>query len=282
MSLTDGNDRPDHPGRSATGQRSWGVDYDAGGERYDRNRGRTIRTVAYRDPVRRDLADAPAGAVLDVGSGTGTWSTELATWSGRHVVAVEPSRGMRAVARTNRPHDGSTVPDTGGTDAGPTVHLVGGRGAAVPLRDGTAGAAWLSTVIHHVGDLGVCARELRRVLRPGAPVLIRSAFPGRYDGIPLVRFFPPTRRVLDRFPSVDAVRSAFADAGFEFVRLEPVDEPPEDLRTWRERLAERARRRHAPGCARRRRVHGGLRAVDAAIAAGRDAGPVALDLLVLR
>ncbi len=37
-------------------------------------------------------------------------------------------------------------------------------------------------VIHHIPDLGACAQELRRVLRPGGPILIRSAFPGRLDG----------------------------------------------------------------------------------------------------
>jgi len=35
---------------------------------------------------------------------------------------------------------------------------------------------WLSLVIHHIPDLAGAAREIRRVLRPGAPVLIR---PGR-------------------------------------------------------------------------------------------------------
>ena len=51
-------------------------------------------------------------------------------------------------------------------------------------------AAWLSTVVHHLPDLPLAASELSRVLRPGAPLLIRSAFPGRHQRITLFRFFP--------------------------------------------------------------------------------------------
>jgi SAM-dependent methyltransferase len=108
------------------------------------------------------------------------------------------------------------------------VHLVGGRADGVPLRDGVAGAAWLSTVIHHVGDLDACANELRRVLAPGAPVLIRSAF----------------RRWRERLPSqrlADTILVGLTDDEFA----------------------------------------AGLRALDAAIAAGRDPEAVGLDLLVL-
>ncbi|MCK9931696.1 hypothetical protein MXD62_31945 [Frankia sp. Mgl5] len=39
------------------------------------------------------------------------------------------------------------------------------------------------------------AAELRRVLRPAAPVLIRSAFPGRHEQVALFRFFPEAVRV---------------------------------------------------------------------------------------
>lgn len=253
------------------------VDYDAAGEQYDRTRGRTTATEAYGDAVRRELADAPTGPVLDLGSGTGAWSGSLGRWSGRDVVAVEPSSGMRGVAAANRRQDGSPA-----SPHQPSIHLVGGRAAGLPLREGVATAAWLSTVIHHVGDLGVCAAELRRVLRPGAPVLIRNAFAGRYDGIPSVRFFPPVRRALDRFPSVDAVRTAFGSAGFGFVSIERVDDPPVSYETWRERLPRQRTVDTAFVGLTDEEFDAGLRAIDGAIAAGRDPEPVGLDLLILR
>jgi SAM-dependent methyltransferase len=82
--------------------------------------------------------------------------------------------------------------------------------------------AWLSTVVHHLPDLPAAARELGRVLRPGAPVLIRSAFAGRRQHIGLIRFWPETAAVLDTFPSVADVRAAFGAAGFSCTALQPV------------------------------------------------------------
>src|SRR5262249_45018243 len=98
--------------------------------------------------------------------------------------------------------------------------------------DESADAAWLSLVIHHIPDLGVAAREIRRVLRPGASVLIRQGFPDRYeplgtlkqDRIELVRWFPETARTANTLPSLEETCEAFAAAGFHQEALEQVRE----------------------------------------------------------
>src|SRR5207302_3487557 len=95
----------------------------------------------------------PAGAswIVDVGSGTGIWASAFARWFGVAVVGIEPSAAMRAQARAK------------GRPAG--VGYVAGAAERLPVRTATCDAAWLSTVIHHVDDLGRCAAEVRRVLR---------------------------------------------------------------------------------------------------------------------
>jgi ubiquinone/menaquinone biosynthesis C-methylase UbiE len=103
---------------------------------------------------------------------------------------------------------------------------------ALPLPDDSADAAWLSLVIHHIPDLELAAREIRRVLRPGAPVLIRQGFPDRYeptgslkhDRIEIMRWFPETVRVANTFPSLVETCDAFAAAGFHQEALEQVRE----------------------------------------------------------
>jgi SAM-dependent methyltransferase len=156
----------------------------------------------WRAAIARHLAPRAGMRVLDLGAGTGRWATILASWYPISVVAVEPSPAMRARAGCPR--------------------MLAGHATALPLAPATMDGAWLSTVIHHLPDLPAAARELSRVLRPGAPLLIRNAFPGRHHGIGLFRYWPEAIAVLDTYPSVASVRGAFAAAGFSYVALEPV------------------------------------------------------------
>ncbi|MFG1674649.1 class I SAM-dependent methyltransferase [Micromonospora sp. NPDC049282] len=218
--------------------------------------------TAWRQAVARHLAPRPGMRLLDLGAGTGSWARAFTAWfPGLEVVAVEPSAAMRARSRF-RP-------------------VLAGDAAHLPLDDGSVDGAWLSTVVHHVPDLPAGARELRRVVRPGAPVLIRSAFAGRHEAITLFRYFPEAVRVLDSYPAIADVESTFADAGFATAAVEPV--PQVTAPSLREATATLRREAHTPlqlisddeyaaGLARLRE------------AARVDTGPVvdALDLLVLR
>ncbi|GAB3077461.1 class I SAM-dependent methyltransferase [Micromonospora schwarzwaldensis] len=181
--------------------------------------------TAWREAVARHLAPRPGMRLLDLGAGTGSWADAFTTWfPGLHVVAVEPSPAMRARAAF-RP-------------------LLGGDAAGIPLGDGSVDGAWLSTVIHHVPDLVAAARELRRVVRPGGPVLIRSAFAGRHRAITLFRYFPEAVRVLDTYPGVTEVGSAFAGAGFPAASVEPV--PQVTATSLREAAVTLRREAHTP------------------------------------
>ena len=157
------------------------IDYDGRiATQYDRGRAVPLDGLtAWRAALARYLPPESGLPVLDLGAGTGLFAVALAEWFGVDVIAVEPAAAMRREALRKRPH--------------PRVTYLAGHAAAIPVGDGQCGSAWLSTVIHHIPDLGACARELRRVLHPGERVLIRGAFPGRLDGITLFRFFPEAR-----------------------------------------------------------------------------------------
>ena len=151
----------------------------------------------WGEAIRRHLRPSSGMTLVDVGAGTGQFAAAFADWFRLDVVAVEPSAAMRA-----------QIPRR--TD----IQVLDGTAGALPLPDGSADAAWLSCVIHHIPDPEAAAREIRRVLRPGAPVFFRQVFPGRADGVELVRWWPETERTIDTFPSVGQVCEAFAPAGF--------------------------------------------------------------------
>jgi ubiquinone/menaquinone biosynthesis C-methylase UbiE len=161
----------------------------------------------WREAVLRHLHPSPEMTLVDIGAGTGQFATAFSDWFGLSVVAIEPSEAMR-----------DQIPRT------PAIQVLEGDATAMPLPDESADAAWISLVIHHVPDMEAAACEVRRVLRPGAPVLIRQGFPGRLDGVELVRWFPETARVAETFPSVADICEAFASAGFRQDALEQVRE----------------------------------------------------------
>jgi ubiquinone/menaquinone biosynthesis C-methylase UbiE len=161
----------------------------------------------WRDAVRRHLRPSPGMTLVDIGAGTGAFASAFSDWFGLSVFAVEPSAAMR-----------DRIPRI------PAVRALAGDASFLPLPDESADAAWLSLVIHHIPDLEAAAREIRRVLRPGAPVLIRQGFPDVTNRIELVRWFPETARTANTFPSLVETLDAFAAAGFRQEALEQVRE----------------------------------------------------------
>jgi len=104
----------------------------------------------------RDKVDLPGvavealagvrGTVLDAGCGLGTYVRRLRDErSDLHVLPLDLSAGM-----------------------GPEVV---GDVQALPLADGSVGAALAMHMLYHVPDLTAAARELRRVVRPGGLLL---------------------------------------------------------------------------------------------------------------
>jgi SAM-dependent methyltransferase len=162
----------------------------------------------WREAVRRHLRPSPGMTLVDIGAGTGQFAAAFSDWFGLGVLAVEPSSAMR-----------EQIPRM------PAIQALEGDAGALPLPAESADAAWLSLAIQHIPDLEAAAHEIRRVLRPGAPVLIRGGISGtNYEGIENIRWFPETARMVDTFPTLTEVCEAFAAAGFHREALEQVRE----------------------------------------------------------
>ena len=227
---------------------------------------------AWREAVRRHLRPSPRMTVVDIGAWTGAFAAAFSDWFGLAIVAVEPTAAMRA-----------QIPRR------PGIRVVDGHASAVPRPDHSADGVWLSLVIHHIPDLEAAACEIRRVLRPGTPVLIRQGFPGRADTTHTFpwEFFPEIARSVNTYPSVEQVCQAFATAGF---RRDALEQVPETLTSLAEFLDQADNFRWADTNMRALTEEEFLRGKEQLRRAVQDAGRTGrretrtnwLDLLVLR
>jgi ubiquinone/menaquinone biosynthesis C-methylase UbiE len=174
------------------------IDYD-GSMAWHYPMGRALSAPAaatWRTTIAQFLPLTNGLTILDLGSGTGRFSTFLADSFGARVIGVEPARGMRRLAMQDRHPT--------------TVAFVAGTAEAIPLRDRSCDAAWLSQMFHHVRDRGACAGELRRVVRAAGRVLVRGTFAEGQNGFPtLLHFFPGVREIFKDLPGVDETVATF-------------------------------------------------------------------------
>lgn len=245
------------------------VDYDRVARRYQVGRDVPLAQLEpWRPLVSRFLAPGQL-PILDVGAGTGLWTRAFGAWFDAQIMALEPSSGMREV----------------GAEVGlpPRARYIAARAEQLPFGRGTFRLAWLSTVVHHLVELGACAGELRRVLAEDGTVLVRNSFPGRLEEVELFALFPAARAVAEGWPRLEQVVSVFADAGFARNTVVRVHEGNfggdlRQLRAWA--LAMRHTDSTLASISDAEFVEG-LRNLDRAIADGHTARPMGVDLIVL-
>ncbi|MHB8512370.1 MAG: class I SAM-dependent methyltransferase [Actinomycetota bacterium] len=154
---------------------------------------------AWRDAV-RSSDDHLNGPMLDVGCGTGRFSSLLTEWFDASVIGIEPTEGMLRHALKR--------------ERNPRVRFVRGSAEHIPLREDSCGGAWLSNVHHHFNDLQRAADELRRVLKNGSPVFLRGAFPDRPCALLMLEYFPQGESFINRTPTFETTSRAFTNAAF--------------------------------------------------------------------
>jgi SAM-dependent methyltransferase len=161
------------------------------------------------------LAPSPDNLYLDIGCGTGNYTTELQK-AGYKFIGIDPSAEMLKKAKSK----GSKVDWVIGT-----AENTGLQSLSI---DGILG----SLTIHHWPDLDNAFRELSRVLKPKGTIVLFTSTPVQMKGYWLNHYFPTMlENSINQMPSFDIVKSAMEGAGLSIINTEPYSIKPdlEDL-----------------------------------------------------
>jgi SAM-dependent methyltransferase len=104
---------------------------------------------------------------------------------------------------------------------------------ALPLRDGSVDVVWISTALHHFGDIHQAVAEVHRVLSPTGRVFVRTYASGRTE-VTWADEFPGRAKWQARFHSERELRALFETHGFDLVHVQ-------DVLEWTETYADSAR-----------------------------------------
>ena len=112
--------------------------------------------------MRKELGDL-RGEILEVGSGTGLLTAQLARLPGLRITGVEPSRHMLSRAQERKARLGLE-----------NVVFLPDRAQRLPVGSGRFDAVVMSYVMRHIRPeaLGDVAGEIARVTRPGGKLLV--------------------------------------------------------------------------------------------------------------
>lgn len=177
--------------------------------------------------LHQHLGDVEGQPVLDLGSGTGRFSGEIADRLRTQVFALEPSYGMRAEAK--RAADNRRV------------LLVGGRAEELPFSDRFFRAAFALNVMHHVSDRPAAAHELARVVVTEGTLVVTGSIADDYHQRLMSRWFPSYPAIANEVcPTAEELQRDLAAGGWTLRIAEQLEHSlAEDLSAYAERIALR-------------------------------------------
>ena len=176
-------------------------------EKYDRI-GLNYNQTRKADPyLLKRLAHhlGPAeGSFLDIGCGTGNYTIALHDLH-YNILGVDPSSLMLERARSRNPK----------------ITWLQSKVEDLSLDDASFNGVTAFLTLHHWQDLKQGFKELFRVMKPAARLVIFSSTPEQMKAYWLCHYFPKMLKAsIDQMPSLKEVRQAISEAGLQYEGFE--------------------------------------------------------------
>lgn len=175
-------------------------------DRYDESALQRVLLAPLQELVLEQAAAAQpdAGAILDVGCGTGLLLRRAAgRFPSAHLTGVDAAMDMVRVAEASVP-------------AGASMRFVNAFAEELPFADGTFDLVLSTMSFHHWADQGRGRCEVRRVSSHGALLVLADAFPTGW-----LRWIVARSRH-GRFSTPAVLERMLSAAGFTLIRIEPM------------------------------------------------------------
>ena len=175
----------------------------AAARRYDVARSLPPETILLWLEVLRSSIPEVITKILDLGCGTGRFTSALAETFDAVAVGVEPSKAMLDIAILR---------------GDPNIEWKRGQAESIPVVDGDVDLVYMSQVFHHVVDRAQAFTEIGRVLKAGGYLAIRNGTREHNDELYWLKFFPAAYEIEQRrTPSSDEIFKAVCGQSFVMV-----------------------------------------------------------------
>jgi ubiquinone/menaquinone biosynthesis C-methylase UbiE len=177
--------------------------------RYDAARHLPSQTkTLWLNALKSSLPNQKMERILDLGCGTGRFTTALLETFGCSVVGVEPSEAMLQVAKAQEEYD---------------IEWKQGHAESIPLENQTIDLVFMSQVFHHLAQKQQALRDISRVMAPSSYLAIRNATRENNQEIEWLQCFPEALQIEEgRMLSQKELTEVVCSESFELISRQTI------------------------------------------------------------
>ena len=190
------------------------TDYSMIASRYDRVREMRRENIDVWVSALSEYGSIEAMSdVLEIGAGTGRFTTPLCRKTRAHITALDLSQDMLKLAK--------------GKKLSEHVNWIRGNAESLPFPGSTFDCVFMMFTLQHIADRTQALREIYRVLRPQGRLIIGTASHGQFRREIVSKYFPDLLTIdLARFPTIPKLKWLLRKHGFNTVDSHYVNGKP--------------------------------------------------------